>query len=207
MKKIGEKIGRLTILKESGKAKDGHKLFLCRCDCGNETLVASNNFKSTKSCGCLRKEIQSRKAKKHGLSNERLYKEYYSMMTRCYNPNTLNFKSWGGKGIKVCEEWVSDKMNFIDWSLKNGYKDDLTLDRIDYQKDYSPSNCRWISLKEQSRNKSNNKFVLVNGKKRQLSSVCEELNLNYQSIYGKVIRRKGAVVVGEGTNKIIIVKE
>lgn len=200
MKKIGEKIGRLTIIKEVGKAKDGHKLFLCKCECGNEVSVASNNFRNTKSCGCLRKEIQSKKAKKHGLSQERIYKEYYRMMTRCYNNKTKNFKNWGGKGIRVCDDWRKDKMNFINWAFGNGYKENLTLDRIDNNKDYSPENCRWVTMQKQMENKTNNVFVNVDGENIQLSLFCRENNLSYSSIHGKVIRRNKTLLIN---NKII----
>lgn len=84
--------------------------------------------------------------KRHGLTNTRIYRIWKSMKTRCYNPKHDHYDSYGGKNIKICDKWKNDFMNFYSWSLKNGYNDNLSIDRIDNNKDYTPDNCRWISL-------------------------------------------------------------
>lgn len=104
----------------------------------------------------LRDYQEECKRSRHGFSGTRIYKTWRNMKSRCYNPNASKYYLYGGKGIKVCEEWKNDFMSFYNWAMANGYKDDLTIDRIDSDKDYCPENCKWATVKEQN---SHLKFV------------------------------------------------
>lgn len=145
----GQRFGRLVVLADSGKRYKGKSiLWRCICSCGNITDVAGYNLKNgnTKSCGCLQR--------KHGESNRnitRLYRIWRNMKTRCYNPNQSNYKYYYAKGIKVYKKWKNDYLTFKKWALANGYKNDLTIDRIDNNGNYEPLNCQWITLSENSK--------------------------------------------------------
>ena len=115
---------------------------------------------------------------------------YKGMMSRCYNKNSWNYKWYGGKGITVCDEWRNDFLNFRDWALENGYSKELTLDRIDGEKDYCPENCRWITWERQQNNKSNNHIVIVNGEQYSMSDASKKLNVNYFALRSHLRRHK-----------------
>lgn len=118
--------------------------------------------------------------------HSRLNNIYHAIKTRCYNPNFKNYKYYGGRGIKVCDEWASSFENFKNWAITHGYADNLTIDRIDNNKGYSPLNCRWITLKKQSRNKRNNHLVTYQGKTQPLIMWCEELGLSYSIVNDRI---------------------
>ena len=172
-----QKFGRLLALKYYGKSKDNRSIWTCKCDCGNIINVMSKSLKSgnTKSCGCLHREMmQNRKGNKcnfykHGKTNTRLFYIWQGMKHRCYNVLDKHYKFYGGKGIKVCDEWLEDFINFYNWAITNGYREDLTIDRIDVNGNYEPENCRWATAKEQANNRSNNRFVTYNEETHTLS--------------------------------------
>ena len=147
--KIGEKINRLTIISEPFRRKNRPHV-KCRCECGTVKVIRVDSVKSghTKSCGCLVAETGSKREYKHGLVGTRIYGIHAHMLNRCDNPNNQSFGDYGGRGIKVCEEWRSVQV-FADWAMKNGYDDDLTIERINNDGDYEPSNCEWIPKGEQ----------------------------------------------------------
>ena len=155
----GQRFGRLIVLRDTGKRCWRYVVWLCRCDCGKLVEVLSNNLKlgRTKSCGCLQKEIMAAKLFKHGDScggkESRLYRTWVNMKSRCYYPKSINYKRYGGRGIKICKEWKNNYMMFKNWALANGYQDNLTIDRIDSGGNYCPENCRWLTLSENSRRK------------------------------------------------------
>lgn len=148
-----QKFGRLTVIKINGKI-GCETTWLCRCDCGNVVSVMGGNLRAgrAKSCGCLNHE-NINKPRKHGKTNTRLYRIWKNMKTRCYNTNFPQYRYWGGKGIKICKEWIDSFENFYSWSMANGYSDSLSIDRIDCDKDYSPSNCRWADIYTQNNNR------------------------------------------------------
>lgn len=123
---------------------------------------------------------------KHGKRNTNIYGVWQTMKTRCYNEHSEKYKNYGGRGITVCDEWRNDFQAFYNWAINNGYDDNLTIDRIDVNEDYSPSNCRWITNKEQQRNRRNNRNITINGETHCLSEWCEILGLNYNTVRSRL---------------------
>lgn len=184
----GERFNKLVVLKRLENEPNGVAKWLCRCDCGKETVVRGSNLKSgaVKSCGCLK---YAPKNTNH-LSKTSLYRVFANMKIRCYNKNSKSFKNYGGRGIKICDEWLAGFENFYNWALQNGYKKGLTIERINNDGDYAPSNCKWITKSEQPKNRTNCLKITYNGKTQILKEWCDELNLDYKLIHGR-IRSKG----------------
>lgn len=159
----GQKFGKLTPIEETDKRSGTSPIWICRCDCGNIVEVRKKNLLEgiTRSCGCLRKEYYAQR-RTHNKSRSRLYGVWHGMVNRCTNPNTINYNDYGGRGIKVCEEWLNSFQLFSEWATVNGYDEQAprgqcTLDRIDPDGDYSPQNCRWVDMKTQINNRRNKK--------------------------------------------------
>lgn len=146
----GQKFGRLTVIR-----RHDSKRWECKCDCGNITYSDGYQLRKgiTKSCGCYHAEACGNRHRKHGYTGTRLYHTFKKMKERCYNPSSDNYKYYGALGITICPEWLEDFSKFADWSIKNGYADNLTIDRKDNTKGYSPDNCRWITIQEQQKNR------------------------------------------------------
>lgn len=123
-----------------------------------------------------------------GRKNTRLYSIYRNMLSRCYNKNTSHYLRYGGRGIKVCDEWLSDFKNFYNWSINNGYSNDLTIDRRNNDLDYCPDNCRWVSIKTQCRNTSRNHMVTINNETKTLIEWSEIYNINYKTLRDRLKR-------------------
>lgn len=132
----------------------------------------------------------NKNAVKHGLSKTRLYTIWHSMYCRCYYKSTNQYKNYGGKGIKVCEEWKSSQgfLNFYNWAINNGYEEKLTLDRIDSNKNYCPENCRWVTSKSQSNNKTNNVFYTFNGETKTAKQWCELYSISQTTLNDRLKR-------------------
>lgn len=175
----GQTFGRLTVVERTeNKGKDA--AWLCRCQCGKEISVTGHHLKTghTKSCGCYKTQLiieQGRKNATHGMKKTRLYKIWSSMKVRCSDPNVENYPAYGGRGINVCEEWRSSFESFRDWAFANGYNNKLTIDRIDVNGNYEPSNCRWATIKEQSNNKRTNRLISYKGKTQTLTQWADEI--------------------------------
>lgn len=120
------------------------------------------------------------------MSKSSLYNIWNGMKFRCTNKNSGSYKNYGQRGISVCEEWFNNPQSFIEWALKNGYKEGLTIDRIDNEKDYCPENCRWISKGEQAKNRRMNYCIEYKGETKTLWELCEELNLNYNLVHNRI---------------------
>ena len=158
----GDRFDRLMLTGKSFRNKTSHIYFECICDCGNICFVVGNNLRigKTTSCGC--------KKATHGLSKHPLYKTWRNVLKRCYYIKGVEYNDYGGRGIKVCEEWVDDFYSFYTWSINNGWGDGLTLDREDNDGNYKPNNCRWITNSEQQRNKRNNFIITAFGETKCL---------------------------------------
>jgi hypothetical protein len=113
----------------------------------------------------------------HGLRKSKLYITWANMKQRCYNPNDSHYKWYGGRGVTICDEWKNDFKAFYDWAIANGYRDSLTIDRVDSTKNYSPDNCRFITMSAQQRNKSSNKYIEYNGETKSVQEWAEKLNI------------------------------
>lgn len=156
----GVRFGRLTALEICGIDKTGSTKWKCICDCGNTKIVCASSLKkgNTKSCGCLAKEVSRELAKnlpryKHGKRYTKLWYVWQGMKQRCFNSNNKNYKYYGERGITICDEWKNDFNAFYEWAITNGYTDNLTIDRINNDGNYEPSNCRWVTNAEQQKNK------------------------------------------------------
>jgi hypothetical protein len=148
---------RLTVVSFSHRNARGDLFLKCVCDCGKEIICCAGNLKNghTRSCGCLKREVvksTGKKNKTHGKSTTRIYRCWASMLSRCENFKTWNYKNYGGRGIRVCPEWHTME-TFITWAQTHGYRDDLTIDRIDNDGNYEPGNCRWTTASQQARNR------------------------------------------------------
>lgn len=181
---IGKKFGKLTVIEElNTRSKNGHKQYKCQCDCGNIKIVRGDTLKNgmSQSCGCTIGIM-------HGLTATKLYKVYNGMKNRCCNKNASNYEYYGGRGIKVCNEWVDNFKNFYDWAINNDYHEGLSIDRIDTNGDYEPNNCKWKTSKQQCNNKRNNVHLTYNGKTQTLSQWAEELGTNYNTMASRYYR-------------------
>lgn len=175
----GETFGRLTVLHAACRTPYGHYRYVCQCDCGNIITVDGANLTSgaTKSCGCFRKEVTRELKLSHGMVGTRIYRCWRNMFQRCYSPKNKEYKNYGGRGIFVCEDW-HDFKKFYAWAIANGYRDDLTIDRIDVNKGYCPENCRWADWYTQARNRTNNVFITIDGKTMIQEDWARELNIS-----------------------------
>lgn len=191
----GKRFNRLVVVKYIGQKRYGgepKRMWLCKCDCGNTIITAITPLKQgrTKSCGCYANEMQHSIGRKHGMSNSRIFSIWANMLSRCTNPNSTHFKRYGGRGITVCDEWLGEEgsVNFINWALNNGYSDELTIDRINNDKGYSPDNCRWVTNKVQQRNKSTNKLLTLDGKTLCVSEWSEITGISTNTINQRLNR-------------------
>lgn len=185
----GQKFGRLTVIYRLHNHHDNKNThWLCVCECGNLTEVSRPNLINghNKSCGCLNAEKRKTTHTKHGKCKTRIYTIWINMKSRCYNKNDKAYKNYGERGIKVCDEWLNNFEAFYDWSINNGYNDSLTIDRIDVNGNYEHSNCQYVTMKQQARNKRNNRNITINGDTRCLLEWCETLGLKYQTVFARL---------------------
>ena len=181
---IGARFGRWVIIKpsEDKVSPKGYvyKMVLCKCDCGNIKPVFLRNLLQgySKSCGCLTKEQTSKRNYKHGKSNTRLFLTWENMRRRCRDQKNKSYHRYGGRGINVCKEWDESFPVFYDWAISHGYHDDLQIDRIDNNCDYTPDNCRWVDAKTQCKNRSSNVLITINGETKIMTEWCEQYGID-----------------------------
>ena len=183
----GQKFNRLTVLERFGR-KGEKVMWKCRCDCGNITYVATCNLRCGKiqSCGCQKLEKLIQRSTKHNQRHTRLYEIWKSMKNRCFNPNFKQYKDYGGRGITVCDEWKNDFMPFYNWAMQNGYGKSLSIDRIDNNGNYEPSNCRWVDKITQANNTRNNRYITFNNKTLTLAQWSKEIGLSYSCLKARL---------------------
>jgi hypothetical protein len=186
----GLRFGRLTVVSRGKTVKrPGNRgtltYWICKCDCGKTKEVLSSDLKkgATTSCGCYQRQRSKESNMTHGLSETRIYNIWSHMKERCTNQNAIDFYRYGGVGVIVCEEWTASFEAFRDWSLKNGYRDDLTIDRIDGTRGYEPSNCRWATTEQQNNNRKNNIIVEYDGKRMTLGQLSKTVGVNYCKLW------------------------
>ena len=165
--------------------------FLFRCECGKEFIARSNDVRKgrVKSCGCVNRRELIEKNTKHGLWKHPIYHAYQHMKDRCYNCKNQEYKDYGGRGIKVCEEWLNNSSAFCEWAMTNGWKKGLTLDRINVDGDYEPLNCRWVDWNIQQNNKRNNKLYDFQGKKVTLSQISRKTGISISTLYYRINKK------------------
>lgn len=183
----GQRFGRHVAVKISGKNKWGNILWLCKCDCGKEHVVPSGKLvqKKSRSCGCLARDMRIRQLEKHGITTggkPRTFVILNGMKARCFNPKSVSYKSYGKKGVSVCDDWLEFK-NFHNWAIANGYQDGYEIDRIDSLGNYEPINCRWIPMSENRRRQRTMRFIEIHGEKRNVSEWCRIFKISKSTAY------------------------
>lgn len=180
------------------------KTYLCVDDKGNNFTIKSSPLQNRILRLDGRKQLNTQKddfaknnnckdIKDYNQKSIRIHHIFYMMKKRCYDKTNPNYQYYGAKGIKICQEWLEDVNEFVLWSLNNGYNDKLQIDRVDFKKDYSPSNCRWVSQKLNANNKSNSYFITYHNRTQTLKQWCDELNLNYKSTHSKLKYHNGDI--------------
>lgn len=184
---INKTYGYFKVIKQEGDDGYYHKTYLCRCVCGNTRHLTKATLKNgTPSCGCKRYETASSKRKTHGMTKTRLYHIWQDMKARCYRKNNKNYDLYGGRGITVCEEWKNSFETFYEWSMANGYSDSLTIDRVDSNGNYEPSNCRWATQKQQCNNFSRNRILTLDGVSKTMSEWADITGISYTTIRARL---------------------
>lgn len=187
----GQKFGKLSVLSFDHRDTESRKRFWkCLCDCGNTIIVYQNHLKSghTKSCGCLHSRQDTNL--KHGccrrkVPKERIYRIWSGIKSRCLDKNCKAFSKYGGRGISICDEWLNFE-TFKKWAANNGYEDNLTIDRINVNGNYEPSNCRWATQKEQANNRRNSTYITFNGETHTLSEWETITGISQKVIYSRI---------------------
>ena len=188
---IGDRFDRLVVLRLSRRTP--RKYFVwCQCDCGNIKEFCTSDLVSGRvhSCGCFAKEILIKRGE-NKIKERKLHEVFLSIKKRCNNPRSNAYKNYGGRGIKVCDEWGDRKFGyrrFEKWALENGYKQGLSIDRIDVNGNYCPENCRWVDWKTQCNNKRVNRYFFVNGEKLTIAQIADKFGIDYALIKCRVRR-------------------
>ena len=210
----GERFGRLFVEGKSGTDFRGTNIWKCKCDCGKITYLKTNALTSgnTKSCGCLVSDTQRARMIKYNTKyfDEESYilsRKILSMKARCYNPNEPGYKNYGGRGIKICDEWKNDTQKFINWAKSHGFKKGLSIGRIDVNGDYCPENCRFVDMITQSNNRRNNRLITIRKKTRTLAQWARDFGLR-PSQFGWLYSEPDHVIVQKLIDRLteIVVK-
>lgn len=185
---LGKKYGKLLVIEQLEERKNNKVVWKCKCDCGNTTNVVGTQLTNgnTKSCGCI--------SNPHGMFGTRIYNVWRGMKERCYVEKSHSYPLYGGRGIKVCDEW-QEFIPFMEWAYSNGYDESAprgqcTIDRIDNDGDYEPSNCRWVSMSVQANNKNSNVFVEYKGVIDTISNQARRNGLSPSIVEDRRIKGK-----------------
>jgi hypothetical protein len=184
----GYKSGKLTAIRKA-QNRNGDTYWVCLCECGKEIEVRADHLRNTKirSCGCETGKMIAISKTRHGMRNTRLYGIWNSMIQRCENPDGQEAYLYHDRRISVCVEWHRFEV-FMEWALKNGYRDNLTIDRKNNNGNYDPENCRWADLITQANNKRNNRRIEFNGKIKTLAQWAREYGIDYRKLWLRLKR-------------------
>lgn len=174
----GQRFGLLTVIQKTGSKPYGGYAYLCRCDCGTEREISSGSLSrknGIRSCGCIGRSLLRQRSTTHGLHKHPIYKSWGGMIDRCRNPQHTFFNRYGGRGITVCERWRSFE-NFRDDMLESWFPG-ATIERMDVNGNYEPSNCLWATKADQNRNRSNTVWLTHNGETRRIREWAAALGL------------------------------
>ena len=182
----GRVFGRLTVVYKIEKSNS--QKWHCICSCGREVDVCTHNLLKgvSKSCGCYQADLARAAHTTHGKSATKLHNVWWGMIQRCEYVNHIDRKWYSESGIEVCREWRNDFQKFYDWAVANGYKEGLSIDRIDNSKGYNPKNCRFVTPKDQANNRSTNILITYNNKTQTLKQWAEEYNIKYSTLYYRI---------------------
>jgi len=183
---IDKKFHKLEVIEETYRpkhVKTPTKYFICQCECGNIKTVSGGNLRSgqVKSCGCIR-------IKKNNIRNHILYNVWKGMKARCYNINHTAYHNYGGRNIIICSKWYNSFESFFYWCMNNEWKKGLSIDRIDNDGNYYPENCRFVTRKEQGRNKRTNLVFKIGGVEKTVIELSEEYGINQFTLYDRLRR-------------------
>lgn len=186
----GQRFGRLTVVERGFPNQGGDATWSCRCDCGNVCCIRGSSLRRghTQSCGCLRPDRTKETKTVHAQRNSRLYRIWLNMKNRCNNPHYHHYERYGGRGITICEQWITDFSAFQRWAFANGYADGLSIDRINNDKGYFPDNCRWTTAKEQSNNLSSNRLLTFGGVTKNVAQWCIIQKVNRNTVNSRLRR-------------------
>ncbi len=194
----GRTFGRLTVLKEADeRSKNGYVQWVCQCSCRDKTVVIIPSYRlrsgHTRSCGCLQRDTVANGnicREKYPVTERstRLYRIWRGILARTSYDSQTCYKNYGGRGITMCDEWRDNFISFRNWALSNGYADDLSIDRLDNDGDYTPSNCKWSTRKEQNNNQRSNLVLSFDGKTHTASQWAELMGITKSCIYKRIRR-------------------
>lgn len=187
----GQRFGRLTVIKRApNKGHSQQASWECLCDCGNTVNVVGYCLRNgdSRSCGCYYKETRGDTYKIHGKRHTRIYNTWCSMKERCNTPSNTSYKNYGARGITVCSEWQEFEP-FYEWAMSHGYTDELSIDRIDVNGNYSPDNCRWVTKKTQANNTRANHYVTRNGVTHTVTEWCEILGISRSTVVKRIAKK------------------
>ena len=187
-RKVNDRVGSMTVINVKLAKHLGEETVLTmKCDCGKIFDISARKLGRRKSCGCLKKDANTRRFWKHGLRGSRIYNIWYKMIARCEKPETAFYERYGGRGIQVCKEW-HDISSFYAWSITNGYDDSKTIDRINNDGNYEPNNCRWTDPLTQANNTSANVRISIDGVIKNICEWADELGIKRATVCQRVAR-------------------
>ena len=197
---VGQKFGRLTVIKRVENDKYNHIMYLCQCECGKTKIIRGSHLKTgeTKSCGCYNVEKIVKRSIKHNKCYSRLYHIWIGMRNRCYKQYDNRYKSYGGRGITMCNEWLNDFMSFYNWAMTNGYDEnakrgECTIDRIDVNGNYCPENCKWSNAKTQANNTTKTINLTYKGLTHTLSEWSDIVNISRPTLWARLKVHKWSI--------------
>lgn len=190
----GHRFGRLLVAERVENKTSKQTYWKCICDCGKTTIVIAGHLKDghTQSCGCIHREKIKDIMSTHGKSSTKLYKVWRGIIDRTMYESNKSYANYGGRGIKLCDEW-KDFDVFYEWSIKNGYKDGLTLDRINVDGNYEPLNCRWATWKTQQNNRRNNRLITYNNETHTMKEWAEIRGIKYSTLSMRINNHKWSI--------------